>query len=149
MPSIFCDQLDTFEGAEQKRERQQFRVIEELRDRVAHPEGARQKRRSCCHSTFAKWTSVCQMVAWLMVPCMRLRVGEPARWMEQRLHCLPFGIAARSKGKVLWCLTRPDLFFPANAQAGLHPDRVIFCEGDKEEDVLILIVAPHARSFSR
>jgi protein ImuA len=46
------------------------------------------------------------------------------------------GIAARSKGKVLWCLTRPDLFFPAIAQAGLHPDRVIFCEGDKEEDVL-------------
>jgi protein ImuA len=46
------------------------------------------------------------------------------------------GIAARSKGKVLWCLTRPDLFFPAIAQAGLHPDRVIFCEGGKEEDVL-------------
>jgi len=46
------------------------------------------------------------------------------------------GIAARSKGKVLWCLTRPDLFFPAVAQAGLHPDRVIFCESDREEDVL-------------
>lgn len=46
------------------------------------------------------------------------------------------GIAARTKGKILWCLTRPDLFFPAISQAGLHPDRVIFCEGDKEEDVL-------------
>ena len=46
------------------------------------------------------------------------------------------GIAARSKGKVLWCLTRPDLFAPALSQAGLHPDRVIFCEADKEEDVL-------------
>ncbi|MDE8762602.1 ImuA family protein [Rhizobium sp. CBK13] len=46
------------------------------------------------------------------------------------------GIAARSKGKVLWCLTRPDLFFPAVSQAGLHPDRVIFCEADREEDVL-------------
>ena len=23
------------------------------------------------------------------------------------------GIAARTKGKVVWCLTRPDLFFPA------------------------------------
>ncbi|MFB2553518.1 ImuA family protein [Ensifer soli] len=46
------------------------------------------------------------------------------------------GIAARSSGKVLWCLTWPDLFFPAIAQAGLHPDRVIFCEGDREEDVL-------------
>lgn len=46
------------------------------------------------------------------------------------------GIAARSKGKVLWCLTRPDLFAPSISQAGLHPDRVIYCEGDKDEDVL-------------
>lgn len=46
------------------------------------------------------------------------------------------GVAARTKGKILWCLTRPDLFFPALAQAGLHPDRVVFCEVDREEDVL-------------
>jgi protein ImuA len=31
------------------------------------------------------------------------------------------GIAARTKGPIVWCLTRPDLFFPALAQAGLHP----------------------------
>ncbi|GAA4159205.1 damage-inducible mutagenesis protein [Shinella sp. AETb1-6] len=46
------------------------------------------------------------------------------------------GIAARSRGKVLWCMTRPDLFFPAVAQAGLHPDRVVFCESDREEEAL-------------
>ncbi len=46
------------------------------------------------------------------------------------------GIAARTKGKVVWCLTRPDLFFPALAQVGLNPDRVIFVEAGKEEDVL-------------
>ncbi|MDQ1199280.1 ImuA family protein [Agrobacterium sp. SORGH_AS 787] len=46
------------------------------------------------------------------------------------------GIAARTKGPVVWCLTRPDLFFPALAQVGLHPDRVIFVESDREEDVL-------------
>ncbi|KQZ55142.1 damage-inducible mutagenesis protein [Rhizobium sp. Root149] len=45
------------------------------------------------------------------------------------------GIAARTKGPIIWCLTRPDLFFPALAQVGLHPDRVIFVESDKEEDV--------------
>ena len=28
------------------------------------------------------------------------------------------GIAARTRGKVLWCLTRTDLFAPALAQAG-------------------------------
>lgn len=46
------------------------------------------------------------------------------------------GIAARTKGPVIWCLTRTDLFFPALAQAGLHPKRVIFVESDKEEDVV-------------
>jgi len=45
------------------------------------------------------------------------------------------GIAARTKGPIVWCLTRPDLFFPALAQVGLLPKRVIFVESDKEEDV--------------
>jgi protein ImuA len=49
------------------------------------------------------------------------------------------GIAARTKGKIVWCLTRPDLFFPAIAQAGLDPNRVIFVESDREEDVLASI----------
>jgi protein ImuA len=30
------------------------------------------------------------------------------------------GIAARTRGQVLWCLTRLDLFAPALAQAGLN-----------------------------
>jgi len=46
------------------------------------------------------------------------------------------GIAARTRGKILWCIRRPDLFFPAVSQAGLHPDRVVFCECNREEDVL-------------
>lgn len=46
------------------------------------------------------------------------------------------GIAARTRGKVLWCMTRPDLFFPAISQAGLHPDRVVWCESDKDDEVL-------------
>jgi pimeloyl-ACP methyl ester carboxylesterase len=49
---------------------------------------------------------------------------------------LAAGIAARTKGSIIWCLTRPDLFFPALAQVGLRPDRVIFVESDKEEDVV-------------
>jgi protein ImuA len=46
------------------------------------------------------------------------------------------GIAARVKGKALWCLTRPDLFAPAIAQAGLGPDRVIYVEAGDEKGVL-------------
>ena len=46
------------------------------------------------------------------------------------------GIAARAKGKVLWCITRPDLFAPALAHAGLPPDRVIYVEAGGDEIVL-------------
>ncbi|MGE0767946.1 MAG: ImuA family protein [Hyphomicrobiaceae bacterium] len=46
------------------------------------------------------------------------------------------GIAARTTGKVLWCITRPDLFAPAIAQAGLAPDRVIYVEAGDDKTVL-------------
>jgi protein ImuA len=46
------------------------------------------------------------------------------------------GIAARTKGKVLWCITRADFFAPALAQAGLKPDRVIYVEAGDDKTVL-------------
>jgi protein ImuA len=46
------------------------------------------------------------------------------------------GIAARTKGKVLWIVTRRDLFMPALAQAGLHPDRLIHVEAGDEKALL-------------
>ena len=46
------------------------------------------------------------------------------------------GIAARTKGKVLWCMARTDLFAPALAQAGLAPDRVIYVEAGDDRTVL-------------
>ncbi|RWN25263.1 ImuA family protein [Mesorhizobium sp.] len=46
------------------------------------------------------------------------------------------GIAARTHGKVLWCVTRQDLFAPAVAQAGLHPDRVIYVEAGDDKSLL-------------
>jgi protein ImuA len=49
------------------------------------------------------------------------------------------GIAARTKGRILWCLTCPDLFAPALAQAGLPPDRVIYVEAGDDKTVLACI----------
>jgi protein ImuA len=49
------------------------------------------------------------------------------------------GIAARTKGKVLWCITRPDLFAPALAQAGLAPDRVLYVEAGDDKTVLACV----------
>jgi protein ImuA len=46
------------------------------------------------------------------------------------------GIAARTKGKVLWCVTRQDLFAPALAQAGLSPGRVIYVETGDDKALL-------------
>src|SRR6202140_379089 len=46
------------------------------------------------------------------------------------------GIAGRTRGKVLWCITRQDLFAPALAQVGLAPDRVIYVDACDERNVL-------------
>jgi protein ImuA len=46
------------------------------------------------------------------------------------------GIAARTRGRVLWCVARQDLFAPAIALAGLAPDRVIYVEAGDEKSVL-------------
>ncbi len=43
------------------------------------------------------------------------------------------GIAARTRDRVLWCVTRQDLFAPALALAGLAPDRVIYVEAGDEK----------------
>lgn len=46
------------------------------------------------------------------------------------------GVLARLPGPVLWCLRGRDLFAPALARIGLHPDRVIYCETWNDRDVL-------------
>src|SRR6476620_3666797 len=46
------------------------------------------------------------------------------------------GVVARLAGPVLWCLRGRDLFAPALARIGLHPDRVIYCETWNDRDVL-------------
>jgi protein ImuA len=46
------------------------------------------------------------------------------------------GIVARTKGQILWCVIRQDLFGPAIAQAGLLPDRVIYVEAGDDKALL-------------
>jgi protein ImuA len=46
------------------------------------------------------------------------------------------GILARLWGPVLWCLRGRDLFAPALSRAGLHPDRIIYCETCSDREVL-------------
>lgn len=46
------------------------------------------------------------------------------------------GTAARTRGKVLRCVTRQDLFAPAVVKVGLSPDRIIYVEAKDEKSVL-------------
>lgn len=48
-------------------------------------------------------------------------------------------IAARRPGIVLWALARRDLFAPGLAGVGLAPDRVLYAECGRDEDVLAVM----------
>lgn len=47
------------------------------------------------------------------------------------------GIAARTGGQVMWCLTKADLFPAGIAQAGLTPDRLLRVEVDDDKSLLL------------
>jgi protein ImuA len=49
------------------------------------------------------------------------------------------GIAARLEGTVLWALGRRDLFAPGLALAGLTPDRILYAECRRDEEVLAVM----------
>jgi protein ImuA len=48
-------------------------------------------------------------------------------------------IAARRPGPVLWALARRDLFAPGLAQAGLAPNRLLYAECGRDEEVLAVM----------
>jgi protein ImuA len=48
-------------------------------------------------------------------------------------------IAARREGTVLWAVSRRDLFAPGLAFAGLPPDRILYAECGRDEDVLAVM----------
>jgi protein ImuA len=62
--------------------------------------------------------------------------GGPAAEYAGLAALFTAGVLARIPGPVLWCLRGRDLFAPALARVGLHPDRVIYCETWKDRDVL-------------
>lgn len=112
------------------------RLVEELRDRIAHLEGS-VSRKALVLPFGVPDVDERLPGGGLAYGALHEIAGGGAGTIDGAAAALfAAGIAARAKGKVLWCLSRPDLFAPALSQAGLHPDRVIYCEADKEEDVL-------------
>ncbi len=112
------------------------RVICDLRERIASMEGAQARRAGCLPFGVAEIDAVLPG-GGLAYGALHEFAGGGSGTVDGAAAALfVAGIASRTKGQVAWCLTRPDLFMPALAQVGLHPDRVVFVEGDKEEDVL-------------
>lgn len=112
------------------------RVIAELRDRISEIGSGSTARRDCLPFGVAEIDAVLPGGGLVHGAVHEVAGGGSGTIDGAAAALFVAGIAARTKGKVLWCLTRPDLFFPALAQSGLHPDRVVFVEADREEDVL-------------
>ncbi|MDQ0561286.1 protein ImuA [Rhizobium mesoamericanum] len=111
-------------------------VITELRERISHLEGGISRRKQTLPFGVREIDDHLPG-GGLSYGALHEFAGGGAGTVDGAAAALfAAGIAARTRGKVIWCLTRPDLFFPALAQAGLHPNRVVFVEADKEEDVL-------------
>ncbi|WP_427148032.1 ImuA family protein [Rhizobium leguminosarum] len=111
-------------------------IISELRERIAHLEGGIGRKAAVLPFGVPEIDQALPGGGLVCGALHEFAGGGTGTVDGAAAALMVAGIAARSKGKVLWCLTRPDLFFPAVSQAGLHPDRVIFCEADREEDVL-------------
>jgi len=112
------------------------RVVKDLRERIAHLEGSARRRAVVLPFGVPEIDSALPGGGLAFGALHEFAGGGTDTVNGAAAALMVAGIAARTKGKILWCLTRPDLFFPAVSQAGLHPDRVIFCEGDREEEVL-------------
>lgn len=112
------------------------RVISDLRDRIASLEGGAVRRAGCLAFDVPEIDAALPG-GGLAHGAVHEFAGGGSGTVDGAAPALfVAGIAARTTGPILWCMTRPDLFFPALAQAGLHPDRVIFAEAGKEEDIL-------------
>ncbi len=111
-------------------------ALADLRDRISALEGGVAKRKACLPFGLPEIDRVLPG-GGLSYGAIHEFAGGGAGTVDGAAAALfAAGIAARTKGPVVWCLTRADLFFPALAQVGLAAGRTIFVEAGKEEDVL-------------
>ncbi len=110
--------------------------IAELRERVQRLEGGKGRARTVLPFGLAE---IDQRLpgGGLALGCLHEVAGGGNGAVDGAAAALfAAGVAARTRGKVLWCVTRQDLFAPALAQAGLIPGRVIFVEAGDEKALL-------------
>lgn len=92
--------------------------------------------RACSLSASRRWTTRFPAKALISRPYTRSPAVRSGALHGAAAVLFAAGIAARTRGQILWCITCPDLFAPALAQAGLDPDRVIIVEAGDEGPLL-------------
>jgi protein ImuA len=115
----------------------QREILDDLRARIAHLEQSARARHAVL--PFKEIDSRLPQ-GGLKLGCLHEIAGGGAGAVHGAAAVLfAAGIIARLKGPVLWCLRARDLFAPALAGAGLHPDRVIYAEASDEKTVLLCL----------
>lgn len=111
-------------------------VVAELRERIQHLEGGRGRDRTVLPFGVAEIDRHLPGGGLALGALHEVAGGGNGAIDGAAAALFAAGIAARTRGRVLWCVTRQDLFAPAIAQAGLAPDRVIYVEAGDEKSVL-------------
>jgi protein ImuA len=111
-------------------------TVSELRERIARLEGAGARARSVLSFGIPDLDARLPGSGLALGALHEVAGGGNGAIDGAAAALFAAGVAARSRGKVLWCITRPDLFAPALVQAGLAPDRVIYVEAGDDKTVL-------------
>ncbi|WP_095203529.1 ImuA family protein [Mesorhizobium carmichaelinearum] len=111
-------------------------VISDLRERIQRLEGSTARRRTVLPFGIREIDRILPGGGLAVGSLHEVAGGGNGAIDGAAAALFAAGIAARTRGKVLWCVTKPDLFAPAIAQAGLPPDRVIYVEAGDEKSIL-------------
>src|SRR5580700_7409721 len=111
-------------------------IVEELRERIQHLEGAAARRRLVLPFGVKEIDRHLPGGGLALGALHEVAGGGNGAIDGAAAALFAAGIAARTRGRVLWCVIRQDLFAPAIAQAGLVPGRVIYLEAGDEPSVL-------------
>ncbi|MDQ6868486.1 MAG: ImuA family protein [Pseudomonadota bacterium] len=114
-----------------------FPIVEELRARIQRLEGAAARRRLVLPFGIKEVDRHLPGGGLALGALHEVAGGGNGAIDGAAAALFAAGIAARTRGRVLWCVIRQDLFAPAFAQAGLLPDRVIYVEAGDEKVVLV------------
>jgi protein ImuA len=111
-------------------------IVEELRERIQRLEGATARRRLVLPFGIKEIDRHLPGGGLALGALHEVSGGGNGAIDGAAAALFTAGIAARTRGRALWCVIRQDLFAPALAQAGLVPDRVIYVEVGDEKAVL-------------